>query len=50
MYTYQLTNTIGNIILRSDGASIPPDQSNIDYIAYLAWIESGGIPLPAENT
>jgi hypothetical protein len=34
----------------SDNAFIPFDTQNTDYIAYLAWIENGGIPLPAENT
>ena len=26
------------------------NPDNTDYQAYLAWLESGGIPLPAENT
>ena len=42
--------TVTNIIRLSDGACIPFDPDNTDYQAYLAWLENGGIPLPAENT
>lgn len=38
-------------ILRDDGASIPLDGGNIDYLAYLAWIEAGNEPaLPPPAT
>jgi hypothetical protein len=33
----------------SDGASIPFDPDNTDYQAYLAWVEEGNEPLPAEE-
>jgi len=33
----------------SDGASIPFDPDNTDYIAYLAWLEEGNTPIPAEE-
>jgi hypothetical protein len=33
----------------SDGACIPFDPDNTDYQAYLAWVEAGGVPLPAEE-
>ena len=44
--TYQLTT--GDTILRTtDGAFIPPDPANIDYAAYMAWVEAGNMPEPA---
>ena len=33
----------------TDNASIPLDPDNTDYIAYLAWLEEGNTPLPAEE-
>ena len=39
-----------NIIIRTtDGASIPFDEANTDYQAYLKWVAEGNTPLPAEN-
>ena len=35
-------------ILRADGASIPADSANTDYAAYLAWLERGNTPEPAD--
>jgi len=44
--TYQLTK--GDTILRlADNAFIPPDPANVDFQAYLAWLEEGGTPEPA---
>ena len=43
-YTYQLTQYTS--ILRSDGASIPPDPANRDYAEYLAWVAAGNTPTP----
>jgi len=45
MYTYVLTS--GTSILRSDGATIPNDPLNSDYLAYLAWVASGNTAAPA---
>ena len=44
--TYQLTT--GNTILRiTDGAFIPPNLANTDYVAFLEWVEAGNTPEPA---
>jgi hypothetical protein len=32
----------------SDGACIPFDPQNSDYIAFLKWIEEGNVPTPAD--
>lgn len=34
----------GNFIARDDGASIPKDELNADYRAYLAWLADGNTP------
>ncbi|WP_169307516.1 DUF4376 domain-containing protein [Chitiniphilus eburneus] len=40
--------TMGDCIIRvQDGASIPADPDNYDYLDYLAWIAEGNTPLPA---
>jgi hypothetical protein len=44
--TYTLTQTSA-IIRNADGAAIPADPLNMDYAAYLAWVEAGGVPNPA---
>ena len=44
--TYQLTQ--GHTIKRlADNAFIPFDPANIDYQAYLAWLDEGNTPKPA---
>lgn len=46
MYTYSLTQSTS--ILRSDGATIPPDPANTDYAAYLAWVAAGNTATPVD--
>ena len=43
---YQLTAKT-TIFRTSDGASIPADESNTDYAAYLEWVAAGNTPEPA---
>jgi hypothetical protein len=47
--TNPLTNTLNCIFRLSDNASIPLDQDNVDYIAYLKWVAEGNTPLPADE-
>ena len=50
---YKLQKNSSNVdccvIRLSDNASIPFDPDNTDYQAYLAWVEQGNQPLPAEE-
>ena len=48
---YKLLNAItGQYVIRlSDNACIPFDPANTDYQAYLAWLELGNEPLPADE-
>jgi hypothetical protein len=38
-----------SVIRTSDGACIPFDPDNTDYIAFLKWIEEGNVPTPADE-
>jgi hypothetical protein len=42
--TYTLTNTPNVIVRDEDGAFIPFDEANIDYVEYLAWLDEGNEP------
>lgn len=35
----------GLYVQRADGACIPKDAANIDYAAFLAWVQAGGVPV-----
>jgi len=50
----QYKNFLGELVTKaimrtSDGACIPFDPANTDYIAYLKWISEGNTPEPAEE-
>lgn len=47
MSDYELTSDLGTIRRVSDGAFIPADEKNFDWLAYLAWREEGNEPDPA---
>jgi hypothetical protein len=58
MITYKLCpiarqNTESKAVLRfnENGSvtSIPMNEANTDYVAYLKWIEEGNVPEPAEE-
>ncbi len=44
---FKLTHT-NTIIRATDGACIPGDPENSDYVAYLAWVAAGNTPQPAD--
>ena len=49
---YKLLNNLNNVpsaVIREDGISIPFDLDNTDYQQYLAWLDQGNTPLPADQ-
>ena len=51
--TYKLSNQkIPEVIFLNPGPNqwvIPVDPANMDYQAYLKWVEDGNTPLPADD-
>jgi hypothetical protein len=44
------TNSLANTVIRLvDNAFIPFDPANVDYQQYLAWLDEGNKPLPADE-
>jgi hypothetical protein len=42
-------NKVNSVLRLSDNAYIPFDPANVDYQKYLAWVEAGNTPLPADK-
>jgi hypothetical protein len=44
IFTFTYSTIIGSdVIIRDDGAQIPPDPANSDYSTYLRWIDEGNV-------
>jgi hypothetical protein len=48
MSTYKLS-TFPNQVIKDERSFIPFDPDNTDYQQYLAWLEAGNQPLPADE-
>ena len=46
MSDYQLTATDASVIRTEDGACIPNDPANRDWVEYQDWLDDGGVPDP----
>jgi hypothetical protein len=44
--TYTFANAEGTAVIRNDGAVIPNDPDNADWIAYQEWVALGGVTMP----
>jgi hypothetical protein len=45
---YKLTEK-NNGVIRNDGAFIPFDPANQDFVEYQKWLSEGNTPLPADE-
>jgi len=36
--------SLRTVVRQSDKVGIPPDVRNMDYVAYLAWVDAAGSP------
>ena len=45
---YKLNQNSTSTTRLSDGVSIPADEQNTDYAAYLQWLSEGNTPTPAD--
>lgn len=46
MAEYRLTESDAAVIRTADGAYIPNDDGNMDWLAYQQWLADGGVPDP----
>jgi hypothetical protein len=44
-----LTNDTRSVLRLSDGASIPFDPANMDFVEYNKWLALGNQPLPPDE-
>jgi hypothetical protein len=46
---HPIFGTSNTVIRISDGASIPFDPANMDFVEYNKWLSEGNIPLPPDE-
>jgi hypothetical protein len=50
MYKLITTTEINVIIRTTDGACIPFDPANTDFVEYQKWLSEGNTPIPADES